>query len=144
MREAARATRESVRTRQIQLFLEYTKRWDEEDLLESRAAASQFKTPEELAARIRELYAKDPRKRLELLRVANFYEELAIMVTEGGITLETVRKSFRTPIVESWKLWELAVEDMRDEAERARQPRTAYENFKWLAEVISGSPLGTQ
>jgi hypothetical protein len=129
-----RQLREAKRVRQFEILSEIGKRWDDDLLVESRARTLHLDN-RQLADRIRELWrpkgqSDDPDvgDLYVLLRIPNFFEDVALMAEAGGLELEWVWRIFGDSAIQEWRYWEEAIDVLRD----ADDPG-AYIEFQRLA-----------
>jgi hypothetical protein len=121
---------ETRRDREIQLIAELGRRWDDDRMAEARDKQLEY-TSEELCEEVVR-WLEDPKSRdsqllLLLLRVPNFFEDLAVMVESGGLDIKLVDKAFRALVLTQWSYWEQAIVRTRE----LREPE-AYVEFEKL------------
>jgi hypothetical protein len=118
--------RETRRDRHIQVLTEYGRRWDDDRIAEARLEVQRF-TSLELADEVVK-WLTPPREEHSpmpiLLRIPNFFEDLAIMVECGRLQIGLVARSWLPAAVREWEYWSDAVEKMRE-----YEP-TAYVEFE--------------
>ena len=68
-----------------------------------------------------------------LLRVPNFFEDLALMVELGELEKAFIARSFKTMARREWAYWELAVTELRV------QDPDAYVEFQQLVTDLGGA-----
>jgi hypothetical protein len=123
--------KETRRDRHIQVLSEFGRRWDEDLLSEARSKQREYDDVE-LAGEVRK-WIRDPSAAADvpiLLRVPNYFEDLAIMVECGRLEREYVARSFSMLAVREWEYWERAVNEMRIDAP------DAYTEFEGLARAL--------
>jgi hypothetical protein len=98
-------------------------------MLIARHNAVEHGTPQKLREHLKAIYTKNDPATYELLRVPDFFEDVAVMVKSRTIPFKMIRRSWGMPIVLLWRHWKLAVMSIR---EMQQQP-TAYENWERLA-----------
>jgi hypothetical protein len=109
--------KETRRDRHMQVVSEFGRRWDDERILEARYAIQAYDR-DELADLIAE-WLVPPREDATkvvpvLLRLPNYFEDLAILVDVGRLEFEYVTKAFRNLATREWEHWEPAVQRMRE------------------------------
>lgn len=110
---ALRSLGESKRDRHVQLIAELGRRWDEEKLAEVRTKPLAFDNVQ-LCEEITGCLASPEGSDLYvLLRVPNFFEDIALMVESGGVDEELVNRAFRDLTLDQWEYWEKAIAAMR-------------------------------
>lgn len=80
-------------TRIAQIMLSITERWDSKEMEESRHAIFQFE-PKELKKAIDEADKNNSQELYKLIRVANFFDTVGLMVVEGLLHCETTYRLF--------------------------------------------------
>jgi len=121
--------------RKAQLLTDLSRRWDEEPLLESRRALKTYKDKDgrELWRALKYLEKKNHEQYYVLLIVANFYEDLAVLIKEKCLGLELVKNILGGAIRHYYDLYEVSIRELRKEY----QDRSIYENFEDLAKKVS-------
>jgi hypothetical protein len=143
--------KETRRARHVELISDYGGRWDGEGLTEARDLQRHY-FDDELADAV-ELYfaygsSSNPRKpplfhlprivrRLRpdtdvpiLLRIPNYFEDLAVMVEYGHYELGVVANAFSSLAISEWTLWEPAIARMRTSDSQS------YREFERLIERL--------
>jgi len=116
--------------RKAQLLTDLSRRWDEELLVESRQAASDYAGGEELASALERHDQENTRDYYVLGRLPNFFEDLGILVSEGAISPQMVAKSLGSSAKSYWRLYQPYAS-----AVRGRQ-QTIYQWFEKLVEKL--------
>jgi hypothetical protein len=128
--------------RHIQFLSDYGRRWDEQSLVEARK--KQTETPNDELIRLVEEWFEPgvPKPRDSpvplLLRIPNFFEDMAIAVEAGNVDPKFVVRQFGFIIEDMWKYWSTAIHEMRKHTPRA------YIEFEALASDVAryrASPL---
>jgi hypothetical protein len=136
---ALRQLREIRRDRHVELIAELGRRWDDERMAQSRAPARRYDS-HQLAERLgawvasrdaAEIDTERERETLQLMRVPNFLEDVALMVEAGSMTPELIDRSLGSITTATWEFWEEAVEEMR------KQDPTIYVEFERLARGVA-------
>ena len=125
--------KETRKDRHIQLLMDYGSRWDDERLFEAREKRSKIEGPALVEAVGK--YLRDPGKRSVvpvLLRIPNYFEDLAIMVWYGKLDPEFVAKSFSGLALAEWDYWKEAILLMRIEL----GDEQAYVEFEKLVDEL--------
>jgi hypothetical protein len=103
--------KETRRDRFLQVIMEFGRRWDDVRLSRARQALLPY-TPSTLADHIRKCLQKASGTNLYvILRVPNFYEDLA-MVADSGLDLKTVAKHFGPDLITEWAFWEESITEV--------------------------------
>lgn len=126
---------EARRARHGEAFFDVSRRWDEDALMESRAAGAQASTPAALRAQVVTAWVGSLDQYEVLVRVPNFFEDLAIMVERGILSFDDVQASLGSVVVAKWKEWETSVHFVRAVSARP----TVYENFQRLAQRMDAA-----
>lgn len=134
--------KEAKRDRGVQVFSEFGRRWESPELTEALALEARF-TPEQLEAFFetpwrprsrlpwveKRRYAHE-RNRVVLLRVPNYFEDLAMIATAGELDAHQLfTEEFCTVAAEEWDQWGLTVKAMQ----RNDKDPTVYGEFERLA-----------
>lgn len=131
--------REVKKDRHIQVMSDFGRRWDEPHLWEARERQVEI-SDEELALLVERWFTKgDPEaKEVQLLlRVPNFFEDLALTVEIGSMELRTVDLWLGSVIDRMWNYWSPAITKMRES-----RP-TSYAQFERLVlDLRANKPLG--
>ncbi len=115
------------KAREAQLMTDLSARWDSAALTRARRLVSAPPSnPAAILARMTELEAQDSAAFFALLRLPNFFEDLAILVEEGSISLRVVKKSLAGAIRTYFQLYKLFVE-----SEQKASP-SSYEHWEKL------------
>ena len=129
--------KESRRDRHVGVLSEFGRRWDGEQLTTAREKLLSYSS-EDLVAAVDEWLTlpieEEPSDVPMLLRVPNFFEDLAIMVDLGRLELKYVAKSFKASALTEWPYWEPVVTRMRE-----RDPE-AYTEWETLVQQLNNPP----
>jgi hypothetical protein len=129
---ALRQMQQTIQSRHAATMAELSRRWDEPLLAESMKAGSVYSS-DRLGLHLRDLEDRGNfDQQTELLRVPNFFEDLAILNEEGAISIEMIRKSLGGVVVATWDHWKPATLEMRGD----QNYDLVYEHFEGLAEKI--------
>lgn len=121
--------REIRRTRYAEAMFILSHRWDA--LTDSRQALTAYREREhELVAALTRAIALNTREYFVLVRVPNFFEDLAIQVEARSIPFDMVSDSFGDAIDRYWTIWKHAVHLLREEA------APTHVNFERLAKKV--------
>jgi hypothetical protein len=129
--------KETRRDRHIQVLSEFGRRWDEQLLWEARERQFLY-TDEQLAARVDKWFKTQDRDVSDvpiLLRVPNYFEDLAIMVEAGRLEVKYVAQAMGSLALRMWEYWAPAVEKMREQAP------TSYTQFEKLVGELEATTL---
>jgi len=124
---------ETRRDRHVQVIADLGRRWDEPELAAARRKQLEYLSVP-LSRKVEQWLAHpdtDSEAMLLLLRVPNFFEDLAVMVESGSLDLSLVGKVFRSIALAQWRYWEPSVRIMRD----YHGPR-AYAQFESLVRQL--------
>lgn len=107
---------EARKQRQIQVLSDFGQRWDSERLVEARDKQAGYDSTD-LAERVAEwlLAPADAPDVRTLLRVPNFFEDLAIMVDLGELKIDYVAKAFKASAEREWAYWHDAISAMQND-----------------------------
>jgi hypothetical protein len=110
---------------------DFSRRWDERDLVETRQLIRQYDDGDALCTAYFKLENnKTSDVALKLLREPDYFEDLAILEDQGLIDTEFVRRSLGGIIPSRWEWWRSTLNQMR-----ASDPDHSdnYPNFRALA-----------
>jgi len=108
---AGQQVREARRSREAQMAAEFIRRWNEEDLVETRRLVGRFASPEELRQAFAAYVADDADEAHVLYRELDYFEQLGALESVGAIDLELIGLLLGRRLVERWELWEPALHD---------------------------------
>jgi hypothetical protein len=121
----------ATRARHAALMADISKRWDEDLLVEARELAFPFvDDPRLLRAYVSMALDKPGKKYVTLVRIPNFFEDLAILLRAHAISFRIVKDTFGLGLVDTWDRWSLAIQYIRG----TEDDPTIYEHFEDLAE----------
>jgi hypothetical protein len=137
--------KEVRRDRHVQVFMDLGDRWNSELLSAARSIQNRH-TPAELAGLIETAWSEpvdDPgrnakeqaTKNLEsLMRIPDFYEDLALITESGGLDIAAVGKNFKGVVVSDWDHWSQAMAKLRG------PDRYAYSQWERLVKQLKELP----
>jgi hypothetical protein len=106
---AAQQVREARKTREAQMATEFFRRWNEDELVESRRMANRFKSPDELRDAFAAFVAADAPEAYVLYRELDFFEQLAALESLGALDLELINVLLGRTLIERWEMWSPAI-----------------------------------
>ena len=124
---------ETRRDRHVQVIADLGRRWDDAQLAAARRKQLEYLSVP-LSRKVEQWLADpdtDSETMLLLLRVPNFFEDLAVMVESGSLDLRLVSKVFRTIAFRQWQYWEPSIRIIRD-----RHGPGAYAQFEALVRQL--------
>lgn len=133
---ALRQELEIATARQDELLNERSQAWDDDHLLDARMLADQSASPEDLATKLIGLKETKERDFYVLLRLPNYFEDLAELVSRGRLPLETVEELLGSVIIGRYRQFEPAIRRLRQEQ---KQP-TFCKYWEWLKDELPSSP----
>ncbi|HEX3254630.1 MAG TPA: DUF4760 domain-containing protein [Gaiellaceae bacterium] len=107
---------ETRRDRHVQVIADLGRRWDDAQLAAARKKQLAYASVP-LSAKVEQWLRHpdtDSEAMLLLLRVPNFFEDLAVMVESGSLDLRLVSKAFKSPALRQWQYWEPSIRVIRD------------------------------
>jgi Domain of unknown function (DUF4760) len=107
---------ETRRDRHVQVIADLGRRWDDAQLAAARKKQLEYASVP-LSAKVERWLRypdTDSEAMLLLLRVPNFFEDLAVMVESGSLDLHLVSKAFKSPTLAQWQYWEPSIRVIRD------------------------------
>lgn len=105
----AQQARETRRSREAQIAVEFFRRWDEPELVEARRMVARFKSPEELRDAYAGYVAADAPEAYVLYRELDYFEQLAALERQGAFNLELVKLLVGRMLIERWEMWRPAI-----------------------------------
>lgn len=126
------------RDRHVQVLGGLAERWAGSGLEESRTLMIQYRS--DGIADLVQAYFDEPGKNPEvetLLRVPNFYEDVAILVDSGGLDFDLVWRAFAGPALGCWAYWETAIRLIQG------TDAGAYAEYERLVNTLRTRPMPT-
>jgi hypothetical protein len=134
---ALRQVAEAKKSRHAVTATEFSRRWDDADMLESRALVGRYSDSTALKAAFFDLRDNHPGsdQHLRMLRQANYLEDLAILLDAGAVDEDFIKRSLGYIVVSRWELWK----DVADEYQ-ARHGMDNLPHFRALAARLMNEP----
>jgi hypothetical protein len=129
---AAQQVREVRKSREVQLAAEFSRRWNDDALVEARRMVNRFRSAEELRDAFAKFVATDAPEAYVLLRELDYFEQLAALESVGAFDLELIELLLGRTLVQRWEMWKPALE-------RAYGPGV-YPAFEGLVEKLRAAP----
>lgn len=107
---AAQQVRETRRSRDAQIAVEFFRRWDEPELVEARRIVARFKSPEELRDAYASYVASDAPEAYVLYRELDYFEQLAALERQGAFNLELIKLLVGRMLIDRWEMWRPAIQ----------------------------------
>jgi hypothetical protein len=124
---AAQQVRESQQSRQAQIAADFLRRWDEDELVETRRLVAQFETKEALRDAFVDYIATNAAEAYVLYRELDFFEQLGALERVGAFHFELIELLLGARLVERWELWKPSIDAMGDDV---------YPMFRQLADKV--------
>lgn len=104
----SKAQGQRAKAAESQHLMDVLRKWDEETLEKARRKVREYQSGEDLLRILSELAEQGyPEDYFTLLRVANFFEDLGVLVFDMGvIRLDSIRNSLGSSIADYWGLYE--------------------------------------
>lgn len=127
---ALQQVKEARESRHAVAATDFSRRWDEPDMIKTRALMAKYTDAAMLKADFFDLFDNDPENpnSLQMLKQANYLEDLAILEMTGAVGHNFVKGSLGYIVVSRWKLWR----DVADEFQH-RHGVDNYPHFRDLA-----------
>ena len=109
---AARQLRESERSRHAAMAAEFLRRWNEDQLVETRHLIGQFKTPTELATAFTGFIASNSVQAFVLYRELDYFEQLAALEHVGAFDFELIRLLLGPRLIDRFEMWKPSLDAM--------------------------------
>jgi hypothetical protein len=106
---AAQQVRETRKSREAQMAVEFFRRWNEESLVQARRLFARFKSAEELRDAFTVYVEDDAPEAYVLYRELDFFEQLAALESQGAFDLELVKLLLGRTLIERWETWRPAL-----------------------------------
>lgn len=106
---AAQQVRETRRSREAQIAVEFFRRWNEPELVEARRMVARFKSPEELRDAYAGYVAADAPEAYVLYRELDYFEQLAALEHQGAFNLELIKLLVGRTLIDRWEMWSPAI-----------------------------------
>ncbi len=102
------------RTREAELLVDLSRRWNEEQLTESRKAARNYKSGTELKEAIQKLRGNNDKEYYELVRLPDFFEALGVLVSNSCLSKQLTKDLFGTVIKYYYPLYGPTIQYLRE------------------------------
>ena len=122
--------RDVRRTRDAQITIDISRRWDEEPLVSARLKVNKLGTDQAVCSEILSLQRRRSREYYELLSEPNYFEDLGILCESGALNRGMIRESFGALVAKRYDRWKLAVDELR------KADADNYKHFEDLAEEM--------
>jgi hypothetical protein len=109
---AGRQVREARHATQSQITADFVRRWDEDDLVEARRLAGQFKTKEELSATFLRFIDANALEAFVLYRELDYFEQLGALDQVGAINFDVLRLLLGRRLIDRWEMWKPSIDAM--------------------------------
>ena len=109
---AGRQVRESERSRQATMAADFLRRWDENELVETRHLIGQYKSPEELSIALQEFVASNSMQAFVLFRELDYFEQLAALEQLGAFDFVLIKTLLGHRLLARWDLWQPSIDAM--------------------------------
>lgn len=129
---AGRQVREAQHARHAQLAADFLRRWDEDNLVETRRLVAQYESKEALAAAFREFIATNSVSAYVLYRELDFFEQLGALERIGAFDFDLIEALVGKLLVERFDLWKPSIDSMGEDV---------YPNFTALAAKLADRPV---
>ena len=107
---AAQQVREARSSRQAQMAAEFFRRWNGEELVETRRLVGRFKSTEELCEAFQRYVATDAPEAYVLYRELDYFEQLAALESLGAFDLELIQIMLGRTLIARWEMWKPAID----------------------------------
>lgn len=112
---AARQVREARHARQSQIAADFVRRWDEDELVETRRLVAQFETKEDLRAAFQRYLAANSPELYVLYRELDYFEQLGALERVGAVNFDLLQLLLGHRLVERWEKWKPSIDAMPGE-----------------------------
>jgi hypothetical protein len=126
--------REARRSRDAATTADFSRRWDESPVIDSRNTVLKLGTARAVRDELKRLRkAKDPGYS-PFLAEPNYYEDLAVLCRRKALDKRMVRDSFGTLISDRYAFWRLAIAELRE-----ADDKLDYVHFEDLANEMKAT-----
>jgi hypothetical protein len=109
---AARQVREARLSTQAQVAVDFLRRWDEPELVETRRLVAQYRSPEALRDAFEGYIASNSVDAYVLYRELDYFEQLGALEALGAVHLDLVQMLLGRGLVERWEMWKPSIDMM--------------------------------
>ncbi len=102
------------KTREAEILTELSKRWNEEQLTESRKTARNYKGSAELKDALETARKKNIKEYYRLVRIPDFFEALGVLVNSSCLDKQLTIDLFGSAIEHYYELYKPSIEYLRD------------------------------
>jgi len=102
---AARQAREARIGREAAMAVEFFRRWNEAELVETRRLVAQFPTPEALRDAMTRFIAENSINAYVLYRELDYFEQLGALENHGGFDFELIKSLLGARLIDRWEMW---------------------------------------
>jgi hypothetical protein len=127
---------EAKKTRYADIAIRFAERWQEAPLVESREALTVFHTAIGLRNEIERAQRDEQRKFHLLLRIPNFFEEVAAAERFGWIPVEWVYSTWGSGIPALWDTWRPTIDFLRQPSDNRLTNEGVYQEFERLNDLV--------
>ncbi len=135
-----KAARESASARNTQVYTDISRRWDSDDLLKVRVEIDRMEPRQfrDAYTSLRESRLKFRQaKAFELKRLANFFEDLGVLESQGSLDVQWIEVAFGSLVTHYWKIWELgAAEERSSDVQSVPDAGLTWENWEALSKKM--------
>ena len=107
---AGQQVRESQRARHAQVAAEFLRRWDEDDLVETRRLVAQYETQQALAEAFVEYIGTNSRSAYVLYRELDYFEQLGALEAVGALDFDLINVLLGPRLVDRWRMWKPSID----------------------------------
>ncbi len=123
------------RTREAELLTELSRRWNEEQLTESRKAARKYKSGAELKEAVQIARGNNDEEYYKLVRLPDFFEALGVLVNRSCLSKELTKDLFGTVVKHYYEIYGPTIWYLRE----IHNDKNIYTWFDDLAEKLNTS-----
>lgn len=102
------------RTREAELLVDLSRRWNEEQLTKSRKAARNYKSGAELKEAVQKLRENNDEEYYDLVRLPDFFEALGVLVNSSCLSKQLTKDLFGTVIKYYYSLYGPTIQYLRE------------------------------
>lgn len=130
--------RQGRRARETEIIMEIGRRWDSEEMIESRSKVDLLASTGQLSSHLIDLHNKKGREYHLLMREPGYLEDLGVIYYHDGIKRDTLFNLMGLQIQDRWWVWDEALRELG--GERRADFHFAY--FREMAAELSKEGRG--
>jgi hypothetical protein len=107
---AGRQAREARIGREAATAVEFFRRWNDAELVETRRLVAQFRTPEALRDAMTRFIAENSVQAYVLFRELDYFEQLGALENHGGFDFDLIKSLLGRRLIDRWEMWQPTID----------------------------------